>query len=70
MVTGVVIRIRDGRSGVRLLAATRDFSAVQNVQNGSGARPASYSVGTDVLAGREVDYLPPGTNLLCLISVI
>ena len=50
MVTGIVIRIRVGRSGVRLLAGTRDFFAVRNVRNGSGACPASYSVGTEVLA--------------------
>ena len=50
MVTGVVIRLRDGRIGVRLLAGTRDFSAVTNIHSGSGAHPASYSVGTEVLA--------------------
>jgi hypothetical protein len=37
-----------GRSGDRILVGARDFS-VLNVQTGSRAHPASYSVGTGVL---------------------
>jgi hypothetical protein len=36
-------------SGVRSPAGTRDFSLLQNVLAGSGAHPASYSLGTAVL---------------------
>jgi len=41
-------RLRAGRYGVRILVGTRDFS-LQNVQTSTGANPASYSVGTEVL---------------------
>jgi hypothetical protein len=33
------ILIRDGRSGVRILAGAGDFPLLQNVQTGSGAHP-------------------------------
>jgi hypothetical protein len=33
-------------SGVQILACARDFSLLQNVQAGSGAHPASYSMDT------------------------
>jgi hypothetical protein len=36
-----VIRLRDGRSGVRIRAGVRDFSVLQNVQTVSGAHPPS-----------------------------
>jgi hypothetical protein len=42
---GIVTRLRAGRSGVRIPVEARDFSLLQNVQTGSGAHPASYSVG-------------------------
>ena len=43
---GIVIRLRPGRSGVRIPAGTYDFSCLQNIQTGSWAQTASYSVGT------------------------
>jgi len=65
----MVTVILAGRSGCRILVGARDFS-VLNVQTGSGAYPASYSVGTGVLLwvlaffpgikglGPEVNHLP------------
>jgi hypothetical protein len=35
-----------GQTGVRIPARVRDLSVLRNVQTGSGANPASYSVGT------------------------
>ena len=40
---------RPKSSGVRIPEKARDFSLLQNVQTGSGAHPASYSLGTGVL---------------------
>ena len=45
----LVTRLRAGRSGVRILVETRDFSLLQNVHIGSGVRPASYFMGIVVL---------------------
>jgi len=62
MVTGVVIGIRDGRIGVRLLAGTRDFSAVQNVHSGSRSPPSFIFCGYGgpstglKRTGREVEH--------------
>jgi len=65
----MVTVILAGRSGYRILVGARDFS-VLNAQAGSGAYPASYSMGTGVLLrvltfftgikglGREVNHLP------------
>jgi hypothetical protein len=46
---GVVTRLRAGDrgSGVRFPAGTENFSLHYRVQNGSGAHPASYPMGTE-----------------------
>ena len=41
-------RLRPGRFGVPIYIGAREFSLLQNVQPGSGAHPASYSVGTRI----------------------
>jgi len=62
-----VVSIRAGLSGVRLRANARDFSILQNVKNSFWVRPASCSLGTQVISPvvkrpeREV-------NRLCLLS--
>jgi hypothetical protein len=43
--------LQAGRNGVRILAGARDFSLLRNMQTGSGAHPASYSMGTGALPG-------------------
>jgi len=40
----IVTRLQAGRSGVHSVAETRDFSPLQNIQTGSEAHPASYSM--------------------------
>jgi len=63
-VGGIASRLRTGRSGVRMLIGKRGFSLLQNVQTGSGAHPASCSVGTVAVCpevkrpGREVSDSP------------
>ena len=47
---GVVTKLGAGRSRVGVLVEASDFSALHNAQTGSGAHPASYSVGTGVLS--------------------
>jgi hypothetical protein len=42
-----------GRSGVSILARTKDFPLFQNVHTGSGAHPTSYSMGTGALSQWE-----------------
>jgi hypothetical protein len=55
----------DRGSRVRFPARVENFSLHHRVQNGSGAHPASYSMGTRVLSlgvkrpGREADDSPP-----------
>jgi hypothetical protein len=57
--------LRPGRSGVRIPVAGSDFSLLQNIQSGSGAHPASCSVGTGCFlqvakrTGREVSHSSP-----------
>jgi hypothetical protein len=46
---GIVTGLRTGLSRVRISVVVRDSSVFQNVYTGSGAHPASYSVGTGVL---------------------
>jgi hypothetical protein len=41
-----VSRLRDGRPGLDSLQGQRIFSLCHRIQTGSGAQPASYSVGT------------------------
>ena len=48
-------RLLAGRSWVHILAGTRDFSLLRNVQGGSGPHPAPCSVGGYRL-GREIDH--------------
>jgi len=45
----LVTRLRAGRSGVWIPVEARDFSLLQNVSNGSGACPVSYSMAIGVL---------------------
>jgi hypothetical protein len=47
---GTAIRLPARRSEVRILVHIRDFSQLQNAETGSGALPASYSVGTEGLS--------------------
>jgi hypothetical protein len=42
----IATSLRVGRCGVRILAGSRGFSFVLNVQTTFGAHPAAYSVGT------------------------
>jgi hypothetical protein len=42
--SGVATRLRAGQFGVQIPVGARDFSLLENVQNCSGAHPASYSV--------------------------
>ena len=58
----MVTELRVGLAGVRILVVATDFSLLQNVQTGSGAHPASYSMGTGgygKVLGCEVDLSPP-----------
>jgi hypothetical protein len=67
---GTVTRLCAQWCGVWFLAGTRIFSTFQNVQTGSGAHPASYSMGTwgfflgDKQLGCEADRLTPPVNLM------
>jgi len=54
-VGGIVTRLLAGRSWVHILAGTRDFSLLRNIQDGSGAHPAPCSVGGYRL-GREMNH--------------
>jgi len=54
-VGGIVTRLLAGRSWVHILAVTRNFSLLRNVQDGSGAHPAPCSVGGYRL-GREMKH--------------
>jgi hypothetical protein len=56
----------DRAIGVRSLAGTKDFSSIPCVQTGSGAHPASCTMGTGgpfpggkAQQGRDADHLPP-----------
>ena len=59
-VVSVVNRLRAGQTAVRIPAVTRGVSLLQNVQNGSGAHPAIYSMGTGVIF---VDIEQPGREV-------
>ena len=48
-VVGIVARVRHGPSVVRISAVATDFLFSKTVRTGSGAHPASYSMGTGVL---------------------
>jgi hypothetical protein len=50
---GVVARLRDGRSGVRISAGERDFLFSKTIQTASGVYTASYSMGIVVFPGGE-----------------
>jgi len=56
-----------GQPGIRMLLGVRDFSVLQNVQTGSGAHPASCSLGTGVLSwglkwlGHYINHRPPSS---------
>lgn len=47
-VVGIVIRLRAGRSGVRIPIGATNFPPLLSFQTGSGAHPASHSIGTGV----------------------
>lgn len=54
---GIVTRLWACRSGMRIPVGERDHSLLQNVNTGSKAHPASYSVGNGILyrgCGQEV----------------
>jgi hypothetical protein len=57
----------DRGSTVRFQAGAGNFSLHRRVQNGSGAHPASYPMGTRGFSlgvkrpGREADYSPPSS---------
>jgi hypothetical protein len=48
-VVGTEIRLQAGRSGIRIPVEERDFSLFQNIQTGSEADAASFSVRIGVL---------------------
>jgi hypothetical protein len=58
----------DRMNGVRISAGVGNFSLRHRVQTGSGAHPASYSVGTKGFfpgvkrPGREADHSPPPSH--------
>jgi hypothetical protein len=59
----MVARLRTGRTGVRFLVGSIDFSLLQNIGTGSGVYTASYAMGTGFFAGVkrpvcEVDHSP------------
>jgi hypothetical protein len=47
-----VNRLQAGQFGVWIPVGARDFLLLQNVQNGFGTHPSSYSVGTGILSWR------------------
>jgi hypothetical protein len=49
-IVGIATRLWTGQSRVWILVGARDISLFQNVQTGSGAHPASYSVRTGILS--------------------
>jgi hypothetical protein len=49
----IVMIVQDGRFGVQFLAESNYLCGLQNIQTGSGAQPASYSVSTE---GHEADH--------------
>jgi hypothetical protein len=57
----------DRGSRIRLPVGTGNFSLHHRVQNGSGAHPASYTMGTGAISlrvkrpGREADHSPPSS---------
>jgi hypothetical protein len=53
-VVGIAARLRAGRYGVRIPAEAKDFSILRIGHNGSGADPASYSVGTGFFSGGKL----------------
>jgi hypothetical protein len=63
-----VYGLDDRAIGVRSPAGEKDFSSILYVQTGSGAHPASCSVGTGgpfpegkVRPGRDADHSPPSS---------
>ena len=52
-VTKIIIDIRAGQSGVRMLAEARDFALIQNVHNGSEPPQTSYLIGVGVSSQRK-----------------
>ena len=59
----VVSRILAGRSGVRLLAGTKNLSLLRNIQTDSETHRASYLTDTESSFGqdRELNLLPPSS---------
>jgi hypothetical protein len=57
----------DRGSGLRFPAGAGNLSLLHRVQNGSGAHPASYPIGTGIYfpggkaAGCEVEHSPPSS---------
>ena len=51
--TGIAMKLRDGRSGVRVSVGASDFFFLQNVQTGSVVHSAPDSRGTGALFGGQ-----------------
>ena len=51
---GMATRLRVVRPGFRIPVEAKDFSVIQNVQTGSGAHPAFYTMGTGVISQGKV----------------
>ena len=49
------------RQKKKIPVGTGGFSLRQNVQTGSGAHPAFYSMGTDIFSRCKVDHSPPSS---------
>ena len=70
VVVCTLTRPRVGWSGVWIPIMARDFPLLQTVQTGSGAHPASYSMGTGVLSrgakrsGPKVDSPPSSAAIM------
>jgi hypothetical protein len=56
-------KLDDRAIGVRFPAGAKDFSSSLCVQTGSGAHPASCTMGTGgkALPGRDADHSPPSS---------
>ena len=65
---GVVTSLRAGRSGVWIPAEASDLSLIHNMQNSSGADPASCSVGAGGYPRRERSRIMRVTCRLRLVS--
>ena len=67
---GTAIKLRDGRSGIRIMRRKIYFYLLQNVQTGSRAHPASYSMGNRRVllvmkrTARDIGHSPPSSAMV------